>query len=178
MVQNAARSRAVPQSFRLLRVQACSLVVCNSACEDEDTAEEAGVSTSGEIEKLVRTEDEWKSLLPPERYRILREKGTEPPFTGEYNEHWENGMYVCYACELPLFDSVTKFHSGSGWPSFWQPVTSDAVEEHKDYSFGMARTEVTCARCGGHLGHVFNDGPKPTGLRYCMNSASLRFVPR
>lgn len=130
------------------------------------------------IEKVVRTEEEWKSVLPPERYRILREKGTERPFTGEYDDHWENGVYVCYACELPLFDSQTKFHSGSGWPSFWQPISSESVEEHADNSLGMSRIEVTCARCGGHLGHVFDDGPEPTGLRYCINSASLKFVPR
>ena len=130
------------------------------------------------IDKVVRTEEEWKSILPADRYEVLRKKGTERAFTGEYNEHWEDGVYACYACGLPLFDSTTKFHSGSGWPSFWEPISPDAVEEHSDSSLGMQRVEVTCARCGGHLGHVFTDGPEPTGLRYCMNSASLKFVPR
>ncbi|MBN1321505.1 MAG: peptide-methionine (R)-S-oxide reductase MsrB [Thermoleophilia bacterium] len=130
------------------------------------------------IEKLIRTEEEWKVILPPERYRVLREKGTERAFTGEYDDHWEDGVYACYACELPLFDSQTKFHSGSGWPSFWQPISPGVVEQHADSSLGMSRVEVTCARCGGHLGHVFDDGPEPTGLRYCINSASLKFVPR
>ncbi len=146
--------------------------------EDEVTAETLPQATASPIEKIVRTEEEWKGILPPERYEILREKGTEPPTSGEYDDHWEDGTYVCYACELPLFDSTAKFHSGTGWPSFWQPIAPENVEEHADSSFGMARVEVTCARCGGHLGHVFTDGPEPTGLRYCINSLALQFVPR
>jgi len=129
------------------------------------------------VEKLMRAKEEWRRLLPRENYRVLFEDGTEPAFHNEYDELWEKGTYVCFACDLPLFSSEAKFHSGTGWPSFWEPISPEAVEEHVDRSFFMTRTAVSCARCGGHLGHVFDDGPPPTGLRYCMNSASLRFVP-
>jgi peptide-methionine (R)-S-oxide reductase len=128
------------------------------------------------IEKLQRTDEEWRRLLPADHYHVLREKGTEPAFRNLYDDHWERGTYHCYACDNPLFGSEAKFHSGTGWPSFFRPLSADAVEEHVDRSFGMTRTEVSCARCGSHQGHVFDDGPPPTGLRYCMNSASLRFV--
>jgi peptide-methionine (R)-S-oxide reductase len=128
------------------------------------------------IEKLIRADDEWRRILPPERYRVLRQAGTEPPFRNEFDDFWEHGTYLCYGCDLPLFSSDDKFHSGSGWPSFSQPLAPDVVEEHRDASLGMVRTEVTCARCDGHLGHVFDDGPPPTGKRYCMNSLSLKFV--
>lgn len=158
---------------------AAALMTTSAGCAQEaapaGTEEDVGMST---VEKIVRTEEEWKAILPPDRYEILREKGTERPFTGEYDDFWEDGVYVCYACRLPLFDSGAKFHSGSGWPSFWQPIAPEAVEKHEDDSYGMVRVEVTCARCGGHLGHVFTDGPEPTGLRYCINSKSLEFVPR
>jgi peptide-methionine (R)-S-oxide reductase len=129
------------------------------------------------VEKLIRSKEEWRRILPRDRYRVLFENGTEPAFANEYDDFWEQGTYVCFACELPLFGSEAKFHSGTGWPSFWQPTSADAVEEHTDRSLWMTRTAVVCARCGGHLGHVFDDGPESTGLRYCMNSASLKFVP-
>lgn len=129
------------------------------------------------IEKVVKTDAEWKKELSPLAYDVLRKKGTERAFTGEtWNEH-RKGTYLCAGCNLPLFASDTKFESGTGWPSFYQPLAKNRIADEKDVSYGMTRDEVLCARCGGHLGHVFEDGPKPTGLRYCMNSVSMKFVP-
>jgi peptide-methionine (R)-S-oxide reductase len=122
------------------------------------------------------SESEWKQKLSAEEYRVLREKGTERPYSGEYEEHYEAGVYVCKGCNAPLFSSSTKFDAGCGWPSFYNAVEKSGIREVPDYSHGMQRIEVQCARCGGHLGHVFPDGPKPTGLRYCINSVSLGFV--
>lgn len=129
-------------------------------------------------EKLNLTEDEWRERLGPEQYHVLRQGGTERAFTGKYEGNKAEGLYRCAGCGAPLFDSATKYNSGSGWPSYWQPLSADAVDEHRDVSHGMVRVEVRCATCEGHLGHVFPDGPQPTGLRYCINSASLDFEPK
>lgn len=128
-------------------------------------------------DKIELTEQEWREKLSPEEYAILRQGGTERAFTGKYEKNKQAGMYKCAGCGLPLFASDTKYDSGSGWPSFTAPAAGDAVDEHRDTAHGMVRTEVTCARCSGHLGHVFPDGPGDNGLRYCINSASLDFKP-
>jgi peptide-methionine (R)-S-oxide reductase len=135
---------------------------------------------SGSVEmtaKVAMTEAEWKAKLTPEQYRVLREHGTERAFTHAYNKEKAAGMYMCAGCGAPLFASDAKFDSGTGWPSYFKPASPDAVAEHKDRSWFMTRTEVRCASCEGHLGHVFPDGPKPTGLRYCMNGVALSFEP-
>jgi len=126
--------------------------------------------------EFTRTEAEWRKLLSRAQYQVLREAGTEPPFSSPLDKEKRPGIFKCAGCGLPLFSSTTKFNSGTGWPSFWQSI-ANTVEEHTDMTFGMRRVEVLCRRCGGHLGHVFNDGPKPTGLRYCMNGLALTFTP-
>ena len=125
--------------------------------------------------KVFKTEAEWRELLTPQQYHVMREKGTEPPFTGALLNNHETGTYHCAACSAPLFTSDKKFDSGSGWPSFWLPISAEALQAHEDNTHGMRRVEITCANCGAHLGHVFPDGPRPTGMRYCINSVSLGF---
>ena len=150
-----------------------------AVAEDPDTIMVYSVADGGFIvtEKVNRTSAEWKKILTPEQFKILRKKGTERAFSGQYWDNHDHGTYRCAGCGQDLFSSETKFESGTGWPSYWEPVAEENIATEDDYSlFGTRRIEVLCSRCGGHLGHVFEDGPKPTGLRYCINSAALDFV--
>ena len=145
------------------------------SCTWQQPEQQKREDVSSQKNKIMKTEEEWKAQLSDQEYHVTREKGTERAFTGKYWDHHEEGVYTCTCCHLPLFDSETKFNSGTGWPSFYEPIDKENVGENTDKSLGMTRTEVVCSRCNAHLGHVFPDGPKPTGLRYCINSVSLDF---
>lgn len=168
-----------------------ALAACNSTPSSKSSADSSPITSAvvldslvpaaydadGKLIRIERSEAEWKKQLSEKAFYVLRQEGTEYAFSGAYWNNHQSGTYVCAGCGLPLFSSKTKFDSGTGWPSFWQPVEKGMVNEKRDDSHGMLRTEVECWRCGGHLGHVFDDGPRPTGLRYCINSVSLQFIP-
>ena len=160
-----------------IAILALAALRCATSANPPAPGTEDGAMTKT-VHAVEKTEEEWKKELTPMEYQVLREKGTERAFDNEYWDWHGKGTFVCAACGQPLFDSATKFDSGTGWPSFYQPISPTAVETHDDRSLMMVRTEVACSRCGGHLGHVFTDGPKPTGLRYCMNSVALDVVEK
>ena len=168
----------------IILLLAFSIVSCKSNSQDitsGDTASTDNVTvdfSNVDFAKIEKSENEWKKELSDQEYHVLREKGTERPFTGDLVNNKKTGIYTCRGCQLPLFTSTTKFKSGTGWPSYYQPIKKEVIKEDTDHLLGYARTEVLCARCEGHLGHVFSDGPKPTGLRYCINSVSLDFVEK
>ncbi|WP_375581393.1 peptide-methionine (R)-S-oxide reductase MsrB [Marivirga tractuosa] len=160
---------------KLVSILGLATIISFQSCAQQNSSSENKSSLKGHTFEVQKTEAEWKKILGPTEYKVLREAGTERAFTGKYNDFKKEGIFICNGCKTELFSSETKYESGTGWPSFYKPLNEENVLEVEDRSLGMVRTEVVCGSCGGHLGHVFEDGPKPTGLRYCLNSAALDF---
>lgn len=166
------------RSCFLLATLVCLIQILADVTEASEPGKETARESLPIMKKVTKSDEEWKKILTPEQFHVLRKKGTEQPFTGQYHDSKEKGTYVCVACGNELFSSDTKFDSGTGWPSFGAPLSKEAVETEQDRALWMVRTEVHCSVCGGHLGHVFDDGPPPTGLRYCINSVALRLAKK
>jgi len=165
----------MPINLRYLGLVVLISISLSACAQKSDNNQTKSTVVSMDTFEIKKTDDEWRKQLSPVQFGILREKGTERPYTGEYDKFYEEGTYFCAACGTELFTSKTKYNSGCGWPAFYEPSVNKNIVEKRDVSHGMVRIEVMCAKCGGHLGHVFEDGPKPTGLRYCINSGSLKF---